>query len=690
MLQLAGGGLAYVATKNHRTRLAQAQIAGQGPVALNENQPSRESGLSSSRTIFTALLTSWDHPDLPAPHAEVRIQGADGSWSDWRALHVDHHVPPSPGAPIHFNPVLIPGVNFDVRTENPADADFLRFSTVDTSAAASSLLGSSEDGDPLPLIDGFIIPRANWGANEDYRHIAQDPNNPTGWPPSYREIKRVIVHHTETEFGWSDPAEVVRSIYYYHALTLGWTDIGYNFLIDVYGNVYEGRYGGPGVVGGHALEYNPGSIGVALIGSFDDEWPPIAAQEALVRLIRTRASDVDPAIAADWLDWGAVPNICGHGDVVATDCPGSDLHAVLPAIRGELAGTTPVYFPAPVRLYDPQLVSFSAGPSLIDPDELIEVRATIVQDGREALISQGPEPGFIYEEGEDFDIVGHGKIEGRFRLAVDLIGEDGVRNPYRWGFGAAVESGEEREVVGYIRARDMGTKRLTASIVQEFVRYYDDEELFDSVHVVHPYVSRAKEVSSPGARYFVETGHNVPSDFYDYWTANGGLSRFGFPLTEPFSERSLTDGELYLTQYFERGRFEYHPELEAVGESVKLGLLGREATAVRHAEEPFQPIEPFESTEELWYFSETLHSTSYRFLEYWIANGGIESFGYPISEKFEEASLTDGRARLVQYFERARFEYHPDDEWTKQIKLGHLGREFLIRRGWLPGAGIED
>ena len=670
---------------NNWTRSADAQTTGQEFVALDADHPNG----NDSREDFTALFASWHNPDLAVPHAEVRIQRSDGTWSDWRGLHVDHHVPYTPGAPTHFNPVLIPGIAFDLRTENPADADFLHISTRNTSATSPALLGSSEDDEPLPLIDGFIIPRANWGADEDFRHLEQNPENVVGWPPSYREIKRVIVHHTETEFGWDNPADVVRAIYFYHAVTLGWTDIGYNFLIDVYGNVYEGRYGGPGVVGGHALEYNPGSIGIALIGSFDDEWPPVAAQEALVRLIRTRASQIDPAAAADWLDWGDVPNICGHGDVIATDCPGTDLQSVLPAIRGELAGSTPVYFPAPVRLYDPQLVSFSAGPSLIDPDGLIEIRATVAEEGREPLLSQGPEPGFIYEEGEDYDAAGYSKVEGRFRLAVDLIGEDGIRNPYRWGFGESIQSGDEREIVGYIRARDIGTRRLVASIVREFVRYYDDDEFFDSVHVVHPYVSRAEEDSGSDGRYFAETGHNVPSAFHAYWTEHGGLNRFGFPLTEPFVERSLTDGQEYLTQYFERGRFEYHPELEFANDSVKLGLIGREATGMRYEEEAFQPIEPFESTEELIYFPETEHSTSYRFLEYWLANGSVESFGYPISEKFEEASLTDGRIRLVQYFERARFEYHPDDEWSKQIKLGHLGRELLIRRGWLPGAGVE-
>ncbi len=218
----------------------------------------------------------------------------------------------------------------------------------------------------------------------------------------------------------------MRSVYYYHAVILDWTDIGYNFLIDGYGNVYEGRAGGPGVIGGHALEYNPGSIGVALIGSYEDTGPPQEALDSLVRLIRTRAPDVDPALAADWIDWGDVPNICGHGDVIATMCPGADLHAVLPDIRGRLAASTPVYFPAPIRLYDPKIVSFEAGPSLVDPDGLIEIRATISQDGREPLLSQGPDPGYIYDEGDDFGRAGYQKIEGRFRLAVEVIGEDGV------------------------------------------------------------------------------------------------------------------------------------------------------------------------------------------------------------------------------------------------------------------------
>src|SRR5690606_35411718 len=73
--------------------------------------------------------------------------------------------------------------------------------------------------------------------------------------------------------------------------------------------------------------------------------------------------------------------------------------------------------------------------------------------------------------------------------------------------------------------------------------------------------------------------------------------------------------------------------------------------------------------------------------DYWYRNGGLPIFGYPISEEFQELSRTDGEMHTVQYFERARFEWHPDKRGTPyEFLLGHLGREILIARGWLKGA----
>jgi hypothetical protein len=184
----------------------------------------------------------------------------------------------------------------------------------------------------------------------------------------------------------------------------------------------------------------------------------------------------------------------------------------------------------------------------------------------------------------------------------------------------------------------------------------------------------------------------VPEPFASYWRNNGDLKRFGYPLTEPFNETSVVDGNTYLTQYFERARFEWHPEFAGTEYEVLLGLLGVERTLHRVTERPFQPVLPFPDTDEVIYVPETGHTMSYRFLQYWRDNGGLPIFGYPISEKFEEISQTDGEIHLVQYFERNRFEYHPQfPEPEKQILLGHLAREILIDRDWLPGAEpVED
>ena len=110
-----------------------------------------------------------------------------------------------------------------------------------------------------------IVPRAGWGADEKLRF---DKDNKEIWPPDYRAIKKVIVHHTVTRDPETDPRATLRAIYQYHAVSRGWGDIGYNFLIDQQGTIYEGRFGGDRVVGGHALQYNWGSIGIAILGDY--------------------------------------------------------------------------------------------------------------------------------------------------------------------------------------------------------------------------------------------------------------------------------------------------------------------------------------------------------------------------------------------------------------------------------------
>lgn len=177
----------------------------------------------------------------------------------------------------------------------------------------------------------------------------------------------------------------------------------------------------------------------------------------------------------------------------------------------------------------------------------------------------------------------------------------------------------------------------------------------------------------PGvARCFDATGRCLRGAFLEYWSMHGGLERFGLPVTDELRE-TLEDGNSYTVQYTERARFELHPENQGKESYVLLGRLGVDLVAGREGEGPFRRASPCDGCG-LRYFEETGHFVGERFEPYWSANGGIPVFGYPLSEPFEEQSPTDGKMYLVQYFERNRLEYHPENEGTFfEVLLGLLG-----------------
>ena len=172
------------------------------------------------------------------------------------------------------------------------------------------------------------------------------------------------------------------------------------------------------------------------------------------------------------------------------------------------------------------------------------------------------------------------------------------------------------------------------------------------------------------SRTFPETGFTVGGRFLEYWEANGGLALNGYPLTNERLER-LEDGKEYTVQYFERVRLEKHPE-NSPPNDVLLGQFGRRI----HPADPPVPPPGGPITQDGFYFTETGHYVPGRFFGFWNANGGLRQFGYPISEAFEE-TLEDGRAYRVQYFERARLEYHPENPPPYDVLLGQFGRRIL-------------
>lgn len=143
-----------------------------------------------------------------------------------------------------------------------------------------------------------IISRDSWGANpaswDPYSSKSIDDPARFVWEPCYHPVSRIVVHHTATTNNPSDPQAAIRSIYLYHTYSRGWGDIGYNYLIDQYGNIYEGKAGGDEVFGYHAYtEANAMSIGISLLGNFTSVNPTSAAQNSLIMLLAEKAALYD-------------------------------------------------------------------------------------------------------------------------------------------------------------------------------------------------------------------------------------------------------------------------------------------------------------------------------------------------------------------------------------------------------------
>jgi hypothetical protein len=184
----------------------------------------------------------------------------------------------------------------------------------------------------------------------------------------------------------------------------------------------------------------------------------------------------------------------------------------------------------------------------------------------------------------------------------------------------------------------------------------------------------ATRISAQSERCFPATGFCIDGRFRVFWERNGGLAIFGYPITAPLDEPANETSQRYLTQWFERARFELHPEHAGTPYEVQLSLLGRQVTRGREDERPFQPIGPVPVTPSRQYFPQTGHSLAGAFEMFWDAHPGLAIFGYPISEEFQEQNASDGKIYTVQYFERARFEYHPEDR-ANVVALGLLGSQ---------------
>jgi N-acetylmuramoyl-L-alanine amidase-like protein/LGFP repeat-containing protein len=308
---------------------------------------------------YGMVAVTWAHGTAPAG-TKVRVRSQiDGAWTRWQGLPVELDEGPSAVQESKVRDGTSPlwvgdGTGVAVRVTAPRGKgpDRVRVETIDPGSDPTSASSRTAAAGRMTLrAPKFpkmprIITRAQWGANPAL--------NDTCFPPRYgRTVKMIFVHHTvnSNDYSRADGKRIVRAIHAYHTQSRGWCDIGYNFLIDKYGRIYEGRRGGirlP-VRGAHAGDYNTNTVGVSLIGNFETARPTKKMKNALVRFIGWRlGTSYKPARGTVVVNGHRFERISGHRDAMSTACPGRYVYRWLPKLRNRVASYLSDY-QSPIR-----------------------------------------------------------------------------------------------------------------------------------------------------------------------------------------------------------------------------------------------------------------------------------------------------------------------------------------------------
>ena len=334
---------------------AKGSVASSQPETLDHLQASDDSTVtyeSQPVTVDTsanAAVLQWDQDGKEGVTTEVRTHNGS-SWTPWVESDVTDTEGGKDGTEIDRSSTLIIAntiekIQFRYSLEGTSTASS---ATIDATSATLQTIDSNQGPDPtrpsllekigklFNLIDTTdaradgprIVSRAEWGSPEpDW----------SSWPPEYERLQQAIIHHTvTTETPYASAA--IRAIWHYHAVTLGWGDIGYNYIVDSAGNIFQGRYYDHGhaeannveVVAGHAYGHNRGTTGIAALGDFSTNDATPIQKEAMSNIVGFKLApfDVHPN------GTGAFGTaVIGHRDVYPTACPGNTLYGQLLMIR---------------------------------------------------------------------------------------------------------------------------------------------------------------------------------------------------------------------------------------------------------------------------------------------------------------------------------------------------------------------
>lgn len=503
---------------------------------------------------FTHVLLRWEalHPEDALLQLELRASHDGYDWTPWGLLLANDDLwQPEDGPEVFWSQELYAGEGmrfWQVRVQvapngagawpelrrievHSVDA---RFGPAEPAAQPEATANLASTGRPA------VVSRTAWGNPDGQGSRAR---------PAYRTVTHMVVHHTAESNSlragqtWADR---VRAIWSFHTITRGWGDIGYNYLIDPTGVIYEGRAGGDDAVGFHDTA-NYGSMGVALIGSYSTVDPPAAAFTSLVDLLAWKAAqrDINPlgssyyhgctlsSLCRNYTPNAVLANITGHRQVTPnhTTCPGDRFASRLPELRQRVQAQL---VPPAQRL---ELSDVRYEHTSLAAGELLKVIFTVHNTGREAVVGQAPEAAplglvpaqltleesHVYDEGECFmSNPAFPKEEGRFRVLlgpVEAERQPGCAEatggyPWRWGISGTLEPGASRELVGYVRLRTPGTFTLQAGIIHEYVAYMAQAVAPTTIVVAaerHPPLPTAYDATLRPLAHVYHLGH-VPTN----------------------------------------------------------------------------------------------------------------------------------------------------------------------------------
>ena len=357
---------------------------------------------------FTDVAPHWwaETPEGTSVDIEIRTSPDNRRWEPWEQVDLEDIIMPTDTITRTYGGMVAVSQKdrthryvqsrVTLRTTRPGVSPVfheLTYTFINAGVTPNPMRTKPRAQSPEPgLLKPPVISRKEWGSPQG----ASSPK----WAPKYRRVTHIIIHHTATPNTDTDYAARVRAIWYFHTYTRGWGDIGYNYIIDPNGVIYEGRAGGDDVEAGHSYPFNVGTMGIGMLGNFMTVAPSAAAQASLIDLISWKVNQrgIDPLGTepiTGYTNCGSTislmrPTIAGHRDYRGaacgrafnkSTCPGDRLWSMLPQIRSAVVSEQP-----PLRAF----FTKHDTPGNIQPGATIDVHLTIRNAGSQVWQVGGP------------------------------------------------------------------------------------------------------------------------------------------------------------------------------------------------------------------------------------------------------------------------------------------------------------